>query len=294
MKLQEWKTQAQYWDFQGHRIAYWQGHDWEDESRPVLMLIHGFPTASWDWHRVWQPLSRRYRLLALDMLGFGFSAKPRELDYQISLQADLWQGLARKLGIREGLLLAHDYGDTVAQELLARDLERAPDALHLRAVALLNGGLFPETHRPTLAQRALQSPLGFLVARGMNQARFSRSFAQVFGPNTQPDSVLLSDCWQLLAAGQGSAPIAHKLIHYIEQRRQNRTRWVGALQASNVPLRLICGGLDPVSGAHMAARYRALIPQPDIVMLPDVGHYPQLEAADAVLDAWWGFVDTLA
>ena len=49
------------------------------------------------------------------------------------------------------------------------------------------------------------------------------------------------------------------------------------------------GPLDPVSGAHLAARYRELIAGADIVSLPGIGHYPQIEAPQAVLDAFFAF-----
>lgn len=55
------------------------------------------------------------------------------------------------------------------------------------------------------------------------------------------------------------------------------------LQPGEVPLRLIDGGVDPISGAHMLARYRELVPNPDCVLLENIGHYPQTEAPDAVL-----------
>jgi pimeloyl-ACP methyl ester carboxylesterase len=84
----------------------------------------------------------------------------------------------------------------------------------------------------------------------------------------------------------------HRLIRYMAERRAHRERWVGALQRAHVPLRLVCGAVDPVSGAHMAARYEELVPAPDVVLLPDVGHYPQVEAPEAVLAAYYGFVDT--
>jgi pimeloyl-ACP methyl ester carboxylesterase len=69
-----------------------------------------------------------------------------------------------------------------------------------------------------------------------------------------------------------------ELIGYIEERKKYRDRWVGALTSATVPLRFICGLRDPISGAHMAARYRELVPNPDVVELPTVGHYPQVEA----------------
>jgi pimeloyl-ACP methyl ester carboxylesterase len=78
------------------------------------------------------------------------------------------------------------------------------------------------------------------------------------------------------------------------QRRRHRERWVGALVASRVPRALICGALDPVSGAHLAVRYRELVPEPDVTLLEEVGHYPQVEAPERVLEAYARFRERLA
>ena len=61
------------------------------------------------------------------------------------------------------------------------------------------------------------------------------------------------------------------------------------MQFTRVPMRLINGPLDPVSGEHMARRYLELIPNPDVVLLPEIGHYPQVEAPDLVLQALYDF-----
>ena len=95
--------------------------------------------------------------------------------------------------------------------------------------------------------------------------------------------------WQLMIFNDGLS-VMPSLIGYMAERREHRDRWVGALRQSKVPIRLINGLRDPISGAHMVARYRELIRQPDIVALPDVGHYPQVEAPDAVVEALLGFL----
>ena len=112
-------------------------------------------------------LAARYQVIACDMLGFGDSAKPRGHAYSLLQQADLQQALLADLGIREPVhVLAHDYGDSVAQELLARHYE---GRFHMASCVFLNGGLFPETHRPVLMQKLLLSPLGWLVARSFGR-----------------------------------------------------------------------------------------------------------------------------
>jgi pimeloyl-ACP methyl ester carboxylesterase len=291
ISLEAWRAAGSSFDYRGHEIFVRTGGDWGSHA-PVLVLIHGFPTASWDWLHQWDALCERYRVAALDMIGFGFSDKPRDYVYSIMDQADLFEVWLDSLGVTEAHILAHDYGDTVAQELLARHIERATDGsagLKLQSVCFLNGGLFPEQHRATFTQRLLHSPLGGLVSSMMTRARFEKGISEVFGPNTQPSQEEFDAFWTLVTEKGGMPAIGHKLIRYIAERRANRDRWVGALVDSPVPLRVIDGGLDPVSGAHMVAHYETLIPNPDTVLLDHVGHWPQLEAPREVLDAFLDF-----
>ncbi len=281
--LQAWFDQAQTFHFKNLAVRYWVAGD---AGAPPLLLIHGFPTASWDWHYLWQPLSQHYRLIACDMLGFGYSAKPPGHAYRLLEQADLQQALLAHLGeVRPVHVLAHDYGDSVAQELVAR---HAQGRLGLASCVFLNGGLFPETHRPVLAQKLLLSPLGALLGRLFNRRALVKNFSRIFGPQTQASASELDAFWQLIAYNQGTR-VMHRLIHYIPERRQQRARWVAAMQATQLPLRVIDGAADPISGAHMVARYRELIPRADCVLLEGIGHYPQTEAPQDVLTHYLQF-----
>jgi pimeloyl-ACP methyl ester carboxylesterase len=298
--LEWWRAAGGTFSFEDHEIFYRDSGARDagpaSGSPQVLLLLHGFPTSSFDWHTIWDRLAQRFRLVTADMLGFGFSAKPRDARYSIFRQADLFEALARHVGVADVHLLAHDYGDTVAQELLARNGER-PAAVpgrefRVRSACLLNGGLFPETHRPLLIQKLLASPLGPLLARSMSERRFQRSFAKIFGPRTRPTSDELAEYWAVISERNGQL-LFPKLIGYMAERRQNRARWVGVLQSRSVPIRLINGPADPISGAHMVQRYRELVPDADVVELPEIGHYPQVEAPDAVVDAVMQFHDRL-
>ena len=283
--LDEWRGQSQVLDFRGHRIRYWTAGD--TEAQPLL-LIHGFPSASWDWHRLWAPLAERYRVIACDMLGFGYSAKPRGHAYSLLEQADLQQALLAHIGEQRPVhVLAHDYGDSVAQELIARHQD---GQLQLASCVFLNGGLFPETHHPVRVQKLLLGPLGPLIGRLFSRRKLAQSFARIFGPHTQASEAELDALWQLVAYNNGPA-VMHRLIRYMPERRQQRQRWVTAMQATTLPMRVIDGAFDPISGAHMVARYRELIADADTVLLDGIGHYPQLEAPAAVLEHYLQFRD---
>ena len=252
----------------------------------ALLLIHGFPTASWDWSKLWPALTPHFHCLTLDMLGFGFSAKPKKFAYSIRAQADLFESFLATQNIHEYAIVAHDYGDTVAQELLARHNEGSAKQ-KLTRVVLLNGGLFPETHHPVLIQKLLASPIGPLIARLTTYKKFAANMRKIC---VQPLADTELECmWQLMNFNQG-LHVMPSLISYMVERRQHRERWVGALQQSKVPLRLINGLGDPISGEHMVVRYRELITNPDVIELTDVGHYPQVESAEALARAVLDFL----
>jgi pimeloyl-ACP methyl ester carboxylesterase len=282
-----WRRDASTFTYRGHDISYRV-----EGSGPTLLAIHGFPSASWDWWPIWPSLTARFTVVAADMIGFGWSAKPRDHDYSIMDQADLHEALLAELGISRVHVLAHDYGDTVAQELLARHEERGdPRGLAIASICFLNGGLFAEAHRPRLIQRVLASPIGPLIAAMASRRMFRRGLESVFGPSTPPSPTLVDELWTLVRHRDGHR-VLPPLLGYMAERRRHRARWVGAIVETRVPQTLVDGALDPVSGAHLATRYRELVGAPT-VLLEHVGHYPQIEDPEAVLAAFLAFHDRI-
>ena len=279
-----WRAQGEYQSLLGHQIFCIDSGATQQYSpqTSVLLLIHGFPTSSWDWLPMWGDLIKNYRVIALDMLGFGFSDKHNNRNYSIHGQADIVEALVAAKGLESFHVLAHDYGDTVAQELLARQLEGNGVGQWL-SCCFLNGGLFPETHRALLTQKLLLSPIGSLLNSFTGFRKFCRNFSSVFGADTQPSDQELKDFWWLINFNNGKH-LFHNLITYMSDSIQHRERWVSALQTSSIPLALINGSVDPVSGSHMVARYKELECRLDYCAeLPTIGHYPQVEAPEDVL-----------
>ncbi|WP_298304541.1 alpha/beta hydrolase [uncultured Erythrobacter sp.] len=273
---QNWHHKARYFDFQGHQIAYWTG---ENTSARPLLLVHGYPTCAWDWTSVWDQLGADHYLIACDMLGFGLSDKPKS-GYSIHRQVDLQEALLTHLGVSEFDAFVHDYGVSVGQELLARQQDGS-GAQGLGKMVFLNGGIFPNQHRPVTMQKIGVSPIGFVLGLLMNRERFGSSFSQVFGPDTKPPAQELDQFWEFIAYNSGNR-IMHKLLHYIADRRTHKDRWEAALVGAESKIGLINGAVDPVSGKHAYDKWREVVPSARHHLLPTIGHYPQVEAPDEV------------
>jgi pimeloyl-ACP methyl ester carboxylesterase len=250
---------------------------------PSMTLLHGFPSSSHDWAKIAPALAERHTLLMPDFLGFGASEKPAEHDYSLREQADLVEAVWAHAGVERTTLVVHDYAVSVAQELLARRAEAAL-AVELSAAYLLNGGVFPELHRPQPTQTALLDPeQGPKIGELINEELFVMGLRPTFAASydAAADS---AEIWHSISRDEGQRN-SHLLIHYITDRERDGERWVASLEQTDVPLSFIWGMLDPVSGAHMAERIVERLPDAPLLALADVAHWPQLEAPERVLAA---------
>ncbi len=248
---------------------------------PWITLLHGFPTCSWDWARIVPRLEAQRNLLLFDFLGFGDSDKPPHYHYSLIEQTDIVEALWRRFEIERTGIVAHDYGVSVAQELLARKIA-CKLATRVGSVTLLNGGVYPGLHRPLRIQRLLANPVvGPIVNLFVNQGTFRRNFRAIFSPQHPVSDVQLAEHWKAIVRRDGLRNY-YRLIRYMHERREHGERWTGAMEASAVRLRFLWGMLDPIAGAPMAAHIRQRMPQAELVALEDVGHYPQLEVPEIV------------
>lgn len=244
---------------------------------PAVCLLHGFPSCSIDW----QPLldlvpETAHPLLAFDFLGFGLSDKPRDGDYSLVGQADRVEELMhRHFPGRPVVLVAHDMGTSVANELMARDIDGS-GRLELRSVLLLNGSMVQSAASPTLGQRLLRGPLGPVAARLTYEGFFRRQFGSIFSPAHPLTSEQADDQWSLLCE-RGGNRIGDRLISYMDERERLAARWHGAIADWSGPLRLAWGMLDPVATPKVLESVLALRPEAPVDRYPDLGHYPQIE-----------------
>ncbi len=259
------------------------------ERHAPLLVLHGFPTSSFDYAAVLDGLRDGRRVLLLDMVGYGLSAKP-DRAYTMALQADVAAAFVAALGLERLALLTHDMGDTVGGELLARRAEGAWPVEVTQRV-LTNGSIYIEQAHLTNGQQLLLGLPDEVLAPGIpiDAASITQSLRETFSPLTQlipagwhEDPVPAAAAQVVRDDGQLLLP---RLIRYIEERRANERRFTGAIETDPSPLRVVWGLDDPIAVPSMVDTMVAARPDATAIRLEGVGHYPMVEAPRRFLDA---------
>lgn len=257
-------------------------------DEPTVVLLHGYPSSSYDFRGVVGHLGGR-AWLTLDFLGFGLSDKPRPHRYSLFEQANLVEAIVAESVAGPVDMIAHDMGTSVATELLARDLLGLLN-FRLRRTVLTNGSVMLDRASLRPSQRILRSRLGALAARSVNRAGFVRGFGKLFGTDHPLDKEEAAAQWALLSHHEGHR-IAHLLASYLDERERYASRWHGAVRDWAKPLSFLWALDDPVATTAVLDGLRQLRPSAEVVELRGIGHYPQVEVPELFARSALGLLD---
>lgn len=273
----EWQAAGTWFDFCGLRLF-----TQVSGSGPTVLVLHGFPTSSYDFVRVLPQLAQHYRLLLFDYPGFGFSDKPQHFPYSLFTYADAAQALLAKHNIKHIYILAHDIGDSVALELLRRG------QITVEKLILMNGSVLSipfEDRLLRLQQKLLLHPISgpLMIHSGLfRKATFARTFNRIFGAPLPAAEI--TAFWSIICHNKGHRRY-HLLLRYMLERWQYQQIWLDTLQAHAAPLTLIWGQADPIATPAVAEEVLRRRPDTTHVPLDGIGHYPHWEAPARVVEA---------
>jgi pimeloyl-ACP methyl ester carboxylesterase len=247
-----------------------------------VLLLHGFPTWSYDYAEVATDLAADHDVITMDFLGYGASDKPDSYQYSVAESADTVEDLVAHLNLTSARLVAHDYGGIVGQELIDR-ANRGELPFTIDHLTMLNCGIVYSAYRPTRLQKLLIRPvIGKLLAGQVSAARIRSALDAVRG--TPLSDSEFDDLWLGMSRDNGHK-LSHLLIKYNAERAVHHQRWESALADWAGPLDLVWGLADPVSGSHVLELAVKTLPRAAVTELPGVGHYPSSEAPQAVAAA---------
>jgi pimeloyl-ACP methyl ester carboxylesterase len=282
----QWRDRGTFIEVEGRRVFMVDVPAERDRGLTPMLVLHGYPTCSYDWVHVLPAFTRERRVVLFDFLGFGLSDKP-DIRYGIRLHADVAERVAAAAGLDRVVLVTHDMGDTVGGELLARDLDGTlPFAVERRVLS--NGSIYIEMAHLSAGQQMLlgaDDAIIDMAAMGLDPADgFRNGVGATFAPSHAASAEELETQWQFAAYQDGHKLLA-RTIRYIEDRRAEEARFTGAIERHPSLLGVVWGALDPIAVLPMTERLLAARPDATLLTLDDVGHYPMVEAPDAFADA---------
>lgn len=282
--LTEWKAKGAVAEGEHGEIFYVDFPAVEDAGLDPILIIHGYPSCSYDWHACLPALTARRRVVLMDLPGFGLSAKP-DTRYSIRMYADAVEAVACEAALTSVALVTHDMGDTVGGELLARDLE-GELGFGVSERVLTNGSIYIDMAQLTMGQQFLLAADDAMLEEGWggDGAAFQNSLAAICSPDHPPAPADLAALWEFMAYREGQRLLA-RTIRYIEDRRAEESRFTGAIEQHPSPLGVVWGALDPVAVYPMTDKLLAARPDARRITLEDVGHFPMLEDAAATAAA---------
>lgn len=244
-----------------------------------LLVIHGFPSSSFDYRHVLGAFTDAgLRVVLLDLPGYGLSDKP-DRPYSLMAAADAVEAVCAATGIERCTLLTHDVGDSVGGEILARSIDGSLK-FEITSRVICNGSIYMELVQLSPGQELMLSlPDAMLTPEQTpGPELFKMSLGATFAvPATDEE---LEAQWELASRAEGHRLIP-RVIRYIEERYVQERRWTGAIERHVSPLSIVWGDADPIAVVAMAHRLADARPDASLELLGGIGHYPMIEAPAA-------------
>ena len=254
---------ATYAEIGGVRLRY------EDSggTGPAVVMLHGFASSLETWDPVVPALAPAFRVVTLDLKGFGFSERP-EGDYSPGAEAQLVLGLLDRLGIAQTAVVAHSWGSSVALALALAAPER------VTKLALYDAWVYSD-----------QLPTFFLWARvsGLGEAMFWLWYAEradermdlaFFDPAYATEEIAEAIDSYMDKPGTVAAALAAVRGQQFEELEPH-------YREIEAPTLLLWGREDRVVPVTVGERLAREVPHSRLVIYPRCGHFPMVEAEQA-------------
>jgi pimeloyl-ACP methyl ester carboxylesterase len=264
-----WESSGRYVEIPGHRLFVL-----ERGQGPLLVLVHGFPTSSYDYRALIERLQSNFRCIAFDFPGYGLSDKSVAYSYSLFQQADAMEALMRTLGVKRTRVLCHDMGTSVMCELLARH-EEGRLGFELEHVTFTNGSMLQWLADITPFQKLMASNETLPQAIELCAQIPGSMVAGLRGLTRRKDAISADDeivIRELLAHDDGHLRLP-ALAGYMRERYVHKERWIGALTRHARLASIVWATEDPIANLAMGRALHALLPAAPYVELDGVGHF---------------------
>lgn len=269
----EWpdKTAYRYAEVQGRRIFYREAGA---RDRPVLLLLHGFPSSSHTYRELIPLLSGRYRVIAPDYLGSGFSDRPADLSYTFDLLASHVTGLVDALGLGHYVIYMQDFGAPVGYRVALAHPERVRGLIIQNANAYLDGLTEPRREffrraHDDRSEENVSALQAFVSPEAIRDRQYLRDVPGERQTRMSPDTWTHDNALMPTPADRA---IQVQLFQDYQSNIDAYPTWQAYLRQHRPPTLIVWGERDPAFVAAGANAYLRDLPDAELHLL-DAGHF---------------------
>lgn len=276
----EYPFTSNFFAVNGHQLHYI-----DEGIGEVILFVHGTPSWSFDYRNIIKTLSKSFRCIAVDHIGFGLSDKPEHYDYStINHSRTLAKFIAEKQ-LSNFTLVVHDFGGPIGLNFAIQHPEM------VKSLVMLNSWLWSSKTDPDYIKfsRILRSPLLPFLYRYLN---FSPKFIlpRSFGDYKLSTKTLLQYTKPFANKKErnGALAFAKSLLNDQDWFEE---LWNQRNSISSKPVIFIWGLKDPVIKPHYLHKFKSGFENAQVIELKTCGHFPQEEEPQKVSEAIKDFVN---
>lgn len=267
-------------EYKGISISY------EDQGRgQPLILLHGFGASTYSWRHIFPYFTRTYRVIAIDLKGFGLSDKPLDNGYSVSDQSRIISEFIRAHNLENVVLVGNSIGGAVS--LLTYLTLSDPDAHRISKLILIDTGSYRQ-RLPNFIS-ILRVPLINVLSICLTSSNFKAKMVlkEAFFDHSKITDDMVTTYGTYLSLPGAS----HALIKTAEQVVPSNIEEISQRYKSiQIPVLLIWGEKDKIVPLEFGRKLAGDIPNSKLVVVPNCGHVPQEECPRQTIEAMQSFL----
>lgn len=268
----QFATDGKFFEWEGHRTYY---IDRGQTNRVPIVFIHGFGSSTYSWRHLIEPLSARHRVIAVDLLGFGFSDKP-DIDYNMALFSRQVTALMDELGIRSAIFAGNSMGGKITLFTAIHTPERVKKMILIDAAAYPRG-----SHgRPFLLSLAAKPCVGEVLSNFNSASRVRGMLKDAYHVENKVTDIDVETYYAPLQM-EGGSRAALSLLRSDDFGGD----LAAAIPDIQIPALILWGAEDTWIPVANAERLHQELPQSELKIFSGTGHTPQEESPELVLPA---------
>jgi pimeloyl-ACP methyl ester carboxylesterase len=262
------------------------------EDGPTLLLPHGYPCSSYEFRNLMPRLADRWRLLAPDYPGFGYSDTPDDFDYSFDGYARWLDEFVQRLGVGRFVLYLHDFGSPIGARLAIMRPERVTAQIIQNGDIPYEDALGPEYAEIEKSWSLSDDDLRAAMRKAVTAENFREEFL-----NDVPAELaerIPPDLWQLhwLQMTERRKDVAAQILFGLKANRRWFPQHRQYLQQHRPPTLIVWGPQDRYMPEQSARAYLRDLPEADLHLL-DGGHWLLETHLEEVVSLIRSFLDRL-